>query len=108
MLEFFTIAYYVNKMNCNGKKECKKMNEMFKDKKLIMSIKKDPINMDALNLVAGIITLIISLFAARLAYQCNYKLKQGSQIIAILFAFLFSGFYLLYYFIWRIILGNKC
>ena len=109
MLEFFTVAYMVNKMNNSGKKECKKMNEMFEnDKELILSIRKEPINMDALNLIAGIITLIISLYSARLAYDCNKKLSQSSQIVATLFGFMFSGFYLLYYFIWRFLLRNKC
>jgi hypothetical protein len=110
MLEFFTIAAITNKLKKNKDRENFKIKEMFHNHENIinvLTVSRD-INMDALNLVAGIIALIISIFTAKLAYNCNINTSPVSQVISVLFSFFFSGFYLLYYFIWHVLLKNKC
>jgi hypothetical protein len=109
MLEFFTIAYHANKVSNMKKKENRKIKEMFNgDENVTEYLTKKNINMDAFNFITGIIALIISILSAKLAFNCNAKQGSASQVVALLFGFFFSGFYLLYYFIWHSILGNKC
>jgi|688.fasta_scaffold133763_2 hypothetical protein len=109
MIEFFTICSISNKLEKNKNKENLKVKELFNNNENIINIlKTSNINTNALNLVAGIIALIISIFTAKIAYNCNINTSPVSQIIAVLFGFFFSGCYLLYYFIWHILLKNKC
>jgi len=65
-------------------------------------------NMDILTIVSALITLTISFLTAKLAYDCNKKAKNASKIVVSIFAFFFSWSYLLYYFVWHLLLGNKC
>ena len=64
--------------------------------------------LDVLTIVSGLITLIISFLTAKLAYDCNRKGNTVSKVFVSIFAFLFSWSYLLYYFVWHLLLGNKC
>ena len=109
MIEFFTSAYYVTNMNNKKEKENKKIKELFSnDENVTNYLTKKSVNVNVLNLACGLITLVISILSAKLALDCNSKKSDTSQVVAVLFGFFFSGFYLLYYFIWHKILGNKC
>jgi hypothetical protein len=109
MIEFFLVANYVTNISKNKKKENKNIENLFNNNESVTeSLTKKSVNIDALNFVLGIFSLIISIFSAKLAYECNSKANDASQIISVLFGFFFSGFYLVYYFIWHSILGNKC
>ena len=109
MIEFFTIFSISNKLEKNKDKENLKVKELFNNNENIINIlKTSNINTNALNLVAGIIALIISIFSAKLAYNCNINTIHVVQIMDVLFAFFFPVFYLIYYFIWNILLKNKC
>jgi hypothetical protein len=109
MIEFFLVANYVNTVYKNKKKETKNIENLFNnDGSVTESLTENAVNIDALNFVMGIFSLIISIFSAKLAYECNSKASDASQIISVLFGFFFSGFYLVYYFVWHRILGNKC
>ncbi len=55
-----------------------------------------------------IVTLIISFGTAYLAFSCNDKETPATRFVATLFAFFFSGIYLIYYFIIYILLNKKC
>lgn len=55
-----------------------------------------------------IISIIIGLFAAYLAFQCNRKENIAFQLAATVLAFIFSGWYLIYYVIRYSLLGGKC
>jgi hypothetical protein len=108
MIEFFVGASICNKLNNKNKQQNKKIIELFSNNETILPLLKSSINMDAFHLVVGIISLIISIFSAKLAYECNMFKSPSSQVISVLFGFFFSGFYLTYYFIWHVLLQNKC
>jgi len=109
MIEFFVIASHALNVNNKKKQENKKIKELFNNNENVTEyLTKKNINMDAFNFIMGIIALIISIISAKLAFDCNSKKGGASQVVAVLFGFFFSGFYLLYYFIWHSILGNKC
>lgn len=109
MIEYFACANYAHKMTSEKEKENAKIKELFSnDENVTDYLTKKSINIDVLNFACGIIALFISIFSAKLAYNCTSKKSDSSQITATLFGFFFSGFYLLYYFIWHKILGNKC
>jgi hypothetical protein len=55
-----------------------------------------------------IICLLIGLFTAYLAFKCNAKENPPKRLLITLFAFFFSGLYLLYYFIRYVLLGDIC
>ena len=55
-----------------------------------------------------IAALIISFGAAYLAYECSCTEKPATRAIYTIFAFFFSGFYLIYYLIFHVILGYQC
>lgn len=55
-----------------------------------------------------LITLFIAFGTAYLAFECNDKESQATRFIITLFAFFFSGIYLVYYFILYILLNKKC
>lgn len=55
-----------------------------------------------------LMTLLIALGTAYLAFSCNDKETPATRFVATLFAFLFSGIYLMYYFIVYILLNKKC
>ena len=54
------------------------------------------------------LALIICFGTAFLAFNCNQNEKPATRAIYTIFAFLFSGLYLIYYFIYHVILGKKC
>ncbi len=55
-----------------------------------------------------IMTILIALGTAYLAFSCNDKETPATRFVVTLFAFLFSGIYLMYYFIVYILLNKKC
>ena len=55
-----------------------------------------------------IAAFIISFGAAYLAYECSSAESAATRAIYTLFAFFFSGIYLIYYFIVHIVLGYQC
>ena len=55
-----------------------------------------------------IVTFLIAFGTAYLAYSCNDKETPATRAMITIFAFFFSGFYLIYYFIIYIILNKKC
>jgi quinol-cytochrome oxidoreductase complex cytochrome b subunit len=54
------------------------------------------------------IGLIICFGTSYLAFNCNLNEKPATRALYTIFAFLFSGIYLIYYFIYHVILGKKC
>ena len=52
--------------------------------------------------------IIISLATAYIAYSCNEYEKPATRALSTIIAFLFSGFYLIYYFIVHILFDRKC
>jgi uncharacterized protein YybS (DUF2232 family) len=55
-----------------------------------------------------IMTILIALGTSYLAFSCNDKETPATRFVISLFAFLFSGIYLMYYFIVYILLNKKC
>ncbi len=55
-----------------------------------------------------LVTFLIAFGTAYLAYSCNDKETPATRAIVTLFAFFFSGIYLIYYFIIYIFLNKKC
>ena len=109
MIEFLTIGLFSKKINKKKNNENKKIQEMFNNNENVTDyITKQTINIDVLNFAMGMVALVISILSAKLAYRCNIKATKVSQFISVTFGFFFPGFYLLYYFIWHSILGNKC
>ena len=54
-----------------------------------------------------IISFFISVYAAYLFYNCSAKMTPWIRVIRIIFAFIFSSIYLIYYFI-RFLMGRTC
>ena len=52
--------------------------------------------------------LIVALGASYLAYECSSQENPATRAIYTIFAFFFSGFYLIYYFIVHVLLGYQC
>ena len=59
-------------------------------------------------ITALIIAIIIAIFTSIIAFKCNNYNNIILKIIYSLFAFFFSGIYLIYYFIRYIIFNKKC
>lgn len=55
-----------------------------------------------------VMTILIALGTSYLAFSCNDKETPATRFVVTLFAFLFSGIYLMYYFIVYILLNKKC
>lgn len=55
-----------------------------------------------------IAVLIVAFGAAYLAYECSSAENPATRAIYTIFAFFFSGFYLIYYFIVHVLLGYQC
>lgn len=55
-----------------------------------------------------ILSFIIACGTAYLAFQCNSNETPASRFIITICAFLFSGLYLIYYFIRYVIMDGKC
>lgn len=60
---------------------------------------------DAIGLI---IQMGILIGAGWLAWDCNKGQSKGVQIFMTIIAVIFSGFYLLYYFIYRILMAVPC
>jgi len=52
--------------------------------------------------------LIVAFGASYLAYECSCNEKPATRALYTIFAFFFSGFYLIYYFIVHVLLGYQC
>jgi hypothetical protein len=61
-----------------------------------------------ISLMYIIISLIISFGSAFIAFKCNKYENEATRLIYTIFAFLFPGLYLIYFFIRYAILGYKC
>jgi|SaaInlStandDraft_1057018.scaffolds.fasta_scaffold35496_2 hypothetical protein len=105
VLEYFAVSHLANNMNQVSKKEDKHLTEIIVTNGLSNN---NSLNIDALTLVIGLVALLISIYTAKLAYNCNIKATDVSRMVATLFGFFFSGTYLIYYFVWHKVLGNKC
>jgi hypothetical protein len=90
MLEFFT-AYKIAQHFMNGK-------EGFENED----------SLSAVPLSWIIIVLVISFMTAYIAYECNLGESPASRFIVTLFAFLFAGIYLIFYFIYHVLLDYPC
>ena len=55
-----------------------------------------------------LVSFIISISTAYLAFVCNKNSNKPRQFLITLFAFLFNGLYLFYFFIFHVLLGYKC
>ncbi len=55
-----------------------------------------------------ILSILIGIGTAYLAYSCNYNETPATRFIITIFAFFFSGIYLVYYFIIYILLSKNC
>jgi len=104
------VAAIAEHMKNKKEKEDARLSEYFQDdqKDIQVVISEQPVNLQAINLLAGVLALVIGLLTAKLAYNCNSKSDPVVRILAMLFGFFFSGLYLLYYFIRYVLLGNKC
>lgn len=111
MLEFFAVTALAEHMKNKKEKEDERMKEYFHqtgEGNIKYVITEQTTNTSAMNLVLGVVALFISLYTARLAYNCNQKSDAVVRILAMLFGFFFSGLYLLYYFVRYLLMGQKC
>jgi hypothetical protein len=65
-------------------------------------------SMDMNTIILIVLGLVICIGTSYLAYSCNCNEIPATRAIYTIFAFLFSGIYLIYYFIFHVILGKKC
>lgn len=84
--------------------------ETFSNKKTEFDLNEDILtyylnNIDPTWIIA---VLLIAFGSAYLAYECNIHEKPATRAIYSIFAFFFSGFYLIYYLIVHVILGYQC
>lgn len=55
-----------------------------------------------------IMVLIISFGSAYIAFCCNEYEQPSTRALSTIVAFFFSGFYLIYYFIFHVLFDRKC
>jgi hypothetical protein len=55
-----------------------------------------------------VMAILISLGTAYIAYSCNEYEQPATRALSTIIAFLFSGFYLIYYFIVHVLFDRKC
>ena len=84
------------------------MLELFTIDKLTRSRQPTSENSRQISHGSSIVSVIIAIGAAILAYQCNLHKTPAARFIIVVLSFLFSGIYLIYYFIWHVLLGNDC
>lgn len=60
------------------------------------------------NTINGIIGIIVGIFSAYLAWNCNKNSGMIPRVLVTLFAFLFSLFYLIFYFFYHKIWNIEC
>lgn len=58
--------------------------------------------------VSWIFSFILAIGAAHMAFICNSKNGTAMQLLSTIFAFLFSGLYIIYYFFRYVIAGAEC
>ena len=100
MIEFLVGNYIVDRINHK-----KKLKEGFTDTTDRVPF-VDP--SDKTVVAALIVSLVISFITAYIAFMCNGGENAGVRFITTIFAFFFSGIYLIYYFIIYIIFDAKC
>ena len=59
-------------------------------------------------IIISIFKIIIMCLAGYIAWDCNKNSNIFMRILCTLVAILFSCIYIIYYFIYRILMGNKC
>ncbi len=59
-------------------------------------------------LIACLIKIILECIAFSLCWECNSRESMATKILTSLIAVVLSPFYIVYYSIYRIIMGNKC
>lgn len=59
-------------------------------------------------LIACLIKIILACIAFSLCWDCNSREGLSTKILTSLIAIVLSPFYIVYYSIYRIIMGNKC
>jgi hypothetical protein len=59
-------------------------------------------------LIICMIKLILACIAFSLCWDCNSREHIIQRIFATLIAVIFSPFYIVYYSIYRVVMGNKC
>ncbi len=82
------------------------------------SIERFESNKENINFVEGdihriptswiVLSILIGIGTAYLAYSCNLNETPATRLLITVFAFFFSGIYLVYYFILYILLNKKC
>ena len=92
MIETFLIEKYIKSIISETEEE----NESFSNMK------------PKINITTIIVALIISSSAAFLAFNCNHYENPPARLLYTIFAFLFPGLYLIYFFIRYVMLGQKC
>ena len=55
-----------------------------------------------------IIAFFIAFLTAYIAYSCNEYETPATRALSTIIAFFFSGFYLVYYFIYHVLFDRKC
>ena len=80
--------------------------ESFSNKEETPITENKSMNMNTIILI--VLGLVICFGTSYLAYSCNYNETPATRALYTIFAFLFSGIYLIYYFIYHVILGKKC
>ena len=100
MMEFLVGNYIVDRINHK-----KKIKEGFTD-----TMERVPFFdvSDQTAVAVLIVSLVISFITAYIAFICNGGENAGVRFITTIFAFFFSGIYLIYYFIIYIIFDAKC
>lgn len=58
--------------------------------------------------VSWILSFILAIGAAYMAFVCNSRNGTAMQLLSTIFAFLFSGLYIVYYFFRYVIAGAEC
>ena len=61
-----------------------------------------------IDLVRHILSFLIFIIAIAVSFDCNTEVEGILKYIYLLIAGMFNSIYLIFYFIYRIILGNKC
>lgn len=105
MLEFFSVVFTTNKFQNEKIRNKEKIENMVSDMPVYMGSR---VNINVVYLLAGLITLVMTLYAIRLALNCNKNKSSASLFVLGLFVFMFPTTYLIYYFIWRVLLQNRC
>jgi uncharacterized protein YacL len=101
MIEYFVTSYINDQMNPDPDQ---KKNVMTSSQ----SFSQTWSNMSPNRILGIIVSLIIAIAAAYLAYECNAYESMPMRIFSTIIAFTFSGIYLIYYFIRYTVLGSNC